>query len=323
MNKKYSKKVKSNLISFNFLIILLAAMMLLLSGCMPASTKESVPAAASENKNNLKMTAKSSDKKDNTSGNLVIHYIDVGQGDSIILQQGNSTMLIDAGTNASTNTLLGYLKKTGITRIDYLVLTHPHEDHIGGADAVIKSYDIGTIYMPKQTANTATFRDVVKAMNVKGLKAKVPVPSESFMLGGAQCTILGPVEPKQDDANTFSIVLKVTFGKNKFLFTGDTQSSNEEAMIQKGYDLSCDVLKVAHHGSKTSTCQDFLNKIKPKFAVISVGKDNDYHHPHEVTLKKLANMGVKLYRTDQCGNIICTSNGDKISFTFDINKSKK
>lgn len=321
MDKKYYKNLKSIFNLFSFIGILLTIMMFVFIGCVQVPSEDAVPTNASKGENNLTVTADPSGNN-SISGNLVIHYIDVGQGDSILIEQGNSSMLIDAGTNASTDTLVAYLKKKGISKLDYLVLTHPHEDHIGGADVIIKTFDIGTIYMPQQTANTATFRDVVKAMNSKVIKAKAPVPLEGFKLGEAQCTILGPVEPKLDDANTYSIVLKITFGKNKFLFTGDTQVSNEKAMIQKGYDLSADVLKVAHHGSKTSTCQDFLNEVKPKYAVISVGKDNDYHHPHEVTLNKLESMGIKIYRTDQSGNIICTSDGDKISFTFEKQNKK-
>lgn len=245
---------------------------------------------------------------------LKIHYIDVGQGDSILLQQDGKNMLIDAGTNDSTDPLVSYLKNQNIQKIDYLILTHPHEDHIGGADKVIEQFNIGSVIMPKVTTPTKTFKDVVSAMNDKKLKAAAPVPGSTFKLGNADCEILGPINSKKDDLNTYSIVLKVTFGNTKFLFTGDAQVSNEQDMINKGYDLKADVLKVGHHGSRTSSSEAFLKKVSPEFAVISCGKGNDYGHPHKVIMDRLKAMGIKVYRTDEAGTIICTSDGKNISF---------
>lgn len=249
------------------------------------------------------------------TGKLRVSYIDVGQGDSILIQQGSRNMLIDAGTNAAEEAVVNYIQKQGISKIDYLVLTHPHEDHIGGADKVIETFSIGTVYMPKVTDTTQTFKSVVAAMNSKNLKAVTPQIGSSFKLGEASCMILGPVNTQKNDLNTYSIVLKITFGNTKFLFTGDAQSSNEEAMINRGYDLTADVLKVGHHGSHTSTSQEFLNKVKPEYAVISVGKGNDYGHPHKQTMDRLKAAGIKVYRTDENGTVVCTSDGSKISFS--------
>lgn len=277
-----------------------------------------IPVAESNNNDN-KVTSKetSSDIISNSTivnGQLKVHYINVGQGDSILVQQGSQNMLIDTGTNASTSSLMGYLQSQNIKKIDYLILTHPHEDHIGGADVVIQSLDIGTIYMPKITTTTKTFKDVVNAMNSKGLKVTTPLVGSTFKLGGANCTILGPINSNKDDLNTYSIVLKLQFGNNKFLFTGDAQTSNEQDMINKGLDLSADVLKVGHHGSHTSTSQAFLDKVNPKYAVISVGKGNDYGHPHQEVMQRLQAKGVQVYRTDENGNIIATSDGKNITF---------
>lgn len=250
-----------------------------------------------------------------TSGKLKIHFIDVGQGDSELIQSQNENMLIDTGTNESKNSLISYLKQQNIKKIDYLVLTHPHEDHIGGADAVIENFDIGKIYMPHVTSNTRTFRSLAKAIKAKGLKAESPELSSTFKLGGADCIVYGPINTVQKDLNTFSIVIKVTFGKNRFLFTGDAQASNEKDMMEKGYDLSSDVLKVGHHGSHTSTSDAFLNAVNPKYAVISCGKGNDYGHPHKSTMKKLEAKSIPVYRTDECGTIVCESDGSNISFS--------
>lgn len=247
-------------------------------------------------------------------GQLKVSYIDVGQGDSELIQSGSQTMLIDAGTNDSTNALLNYLSKAGVKKIDYLVLTHPHEDHIGGADAVINKYSVGQVYMPKVTATTKTFEDVVTAMKSKGLKATIPQPGASFKLGDASCTILGPINSEPGNLNTYSIVLKMTYGKDKFLFMGDAASSNEADMIARGYDLSANVLKLGHHGSSTSTSDAFLSQVSPRYAVISCGQGNDYGHPHLETMNKLKAKGITVYRTDESGTIVCTSDGTTLTF---------
>lgn len=254
-------------------------------------------------------------KANTLNGQLKIHYIDVGQGDSELIQENGQNMLIDTGTNESANSLVSYLHSQNIKKIDYLVLTHPHEDHIGGADAVVKNFDIGTIYMNNKSTNTKTYRDTLSAISEKGLKINSPVLGTTFKVGDADCIIYGPVNPNDKDLNTYSIVIKLTFGKNKFLFTGDAQISNEEGMIKNGYDLAADVLKVGHHGSHTSTSQEFLNAVNPRYAVISVGKGNDYGHPHAETMDRLKAKGVIVYRTDEAGTIVCTSDGNNISFT--------
>lgn len=248
------------------------------------------------------------------SGNLKIHYINVGQGDSELIQNNGENMLIDTGTNESTNSLVSYLKSQNVSKITYLILTHPHEDHIGGADVVIKQFNVQKVYMPKATTNTKTFKDVILAMKDKGLKATVPTVGEEFKIGTAACKILSPINVNKEDLNTYSIVIKLTYGSTKFMFTGDAQSSNEIDMINKNFDLNADVLKVGHHGSKTSTVQAFLDKVNPKYAVISCGKNNDYGHPHTETMKELQAKNIKVYRTDENGTIVCTSDGKSITF---------
>ena len=222
-----------------------------------------------------------------TGQKLKVHFIDVGQADSILIIQNNSTMLIDAGNNADSDLVTQYIKSKGITKLDYVIGTHPHEDHIGGLDAVINNFDIGTVIMPKVAANTRTFEDVVNAIKNKDLKVTAPVPLDEYDLGDAKFVILAPNSDNYEDLNDYSIVVKLTFGNNSFIFTGDAEAVSENEILSKGYNIKADVLKVGHHGSRSSTTENFLRKISPDYAVISVGKDNNYGHPSQEVLNLL------------------------------------
>jgi competence protein ComEC len=233
---------------------------------------------------------------------LEVYFLDVGQGDCEIVRYQDATMLIDAGTNANATSLVSTIKSMGISKFDVAVGTHPHEDHIGGLDAVIINFVIGELYMPKVTTTTKTYTDVLTAIKNKGYTITTPVPGSTFNLGDAQCTILAPNSQSYEDMNNYSIVIKVTYGTASFLFTGDAEALPEQEMLEKGYNLKADVLKIGHHGSDSSTTQQFLKAISPQYAVIEVGKGNDYVHPHQTTLDKLAAANVKVYRTDLNGH---------------------
>lgn len=243
---------------------------------------------------------------------LNVHYIDVGQGDSEFLELPNGqTMLIDAGNSENGSQIVAYIKSLGHNKIDYLIATHPHADHIGGMAEVVKNLEVGKIYMPKASSNTQTFEDLLTAIQNKGLKintAKVGV--NLFKAGNLNADIIAPVNITGDDLNQYSAVTMLTYGDNKFLFTGDA-GNESEGQITSG--IKADVLKVGHHGSKTSTSQAFLNKVNPKYAVIEVGKDNSYGHPTAATLAKLEKIGATIYRTDKDGTIIFTSDAKTIS----------
>lgn len=248
------------------------------------------------------------------NGKLQVHFIDVGQGDSILVQYENNYMLIDGGPNASADKVLSYLKKAEVEKIDYLIATHPHEDHIGGIDVVIDNFDIGKMYMPKATANTKTFKDVVASMKNKNLKATAPTPGETFKLGDAEVLILAPNSSTYENTNNYSIALKVTYGDNSFLFTGDAETLSEKEIIKKGFDIKADVIKLGHHGSKTSSSAAFLKEVNPEYGVITLGKGNDYGHPHKEVMDRVEKMGIKIYRVDEAGDIIATSDGKNIKF---------
>lgn len=246
------------------------------------------------------------------TGELNIHFIDVGQADSILIQQGNENMLIDAGNNDDENTLKNYLVSLGVKELKYAIATHPHEDHIGSMNYIINSLKVGQIYAPKVTASTKTYENLVNAVKNKAMQFKTPTVGETFYVGQAKCIILAPNSSTYDGLNNYSIVVKVEFGNNSFLFAGDAEEASEKEMLSKGLNLKADLLKVGHHGSKYSSSNAFLNAVNPKYAVISVGKNNDYGHPNSETLARLNSRKVDVYRTDIHGTVIAVSDGDTI-----------
>lgn len=244
---------------------------------------------------------------------LRVHYIDVGQGDSILVQINNKNLLIDAGDKDHKEKLKSYLKKQGVNKLDYIVATHPHGDHIGGMAEIINNFQVGKFYAPKITSSTNAFENMVDALKKKNNKINVAKTGVSFKLDDkVECEMLAPNSSKYDDVNNYSAVIKLTYGNTKFLFTGDAQKLSEKEILLNKSDLSCDVLKVGHHGSSTSTSKEFLEKVKPKIAVISCGKDNDYGHPHKETLTSLKSINSKIYRTDLDGSILLISDGNKV-----------
>ena len=237
--------------------------------------------------------------------NLRVYCLDVGQGDSILITNNNKTMLIDASTNEMGSRVVKYLNDLGIKKIDYLVGTHPHEDHIGGLDNVIKNFDIGTIYMPNVVATTKTFEEVIDAISAKKLKVTSPKTGDKFTVGNAECEVMS-IRNDKDDYNNCSIVIKMDFNNVSYLFTGDAEESVESSRKWPHID----VLKVGHHSSNTSSSKKFLEQIKPEVALISVGQGNTYGHPTQATLKRLSNIGAKIYRTDENGTILLIEKGE-------------
>ncbi|HHV98151.1 MAG TPA: MBL fold metallo-hydrolase [Clostridiaceae bacterium] len=252
----------------------------------------------------------------NPKGTLKVHFIDVGQADSILIQMpDNKSMLIDAGNNNDGDDVVSYIKSQGISKIDILVGTHPHEDHIGGMDTVIKSLDVGKVYMPKVSHNTKTFEDVLLAVKSKGLKVSTAQAGVVLDAGSSvKAEMLAPNGNSYKSLNNYSAVIKITFGNTSFLFTGDAEKESEIEMLEKGYNLKSTVLKVGHHGSTTSTSSEFLKAVAPVYAVISSGAGNDYGHPHQEILSRLAQANIKIYRTDESGTIIASSDGSTVSF---------
>lgn len=273
-------------------------------------SKASTDAKAADTNNEKSDNNKSTSVK----GELKVHFIDVGQADAILLQQGNAAMLIDGGNNGDRNKVKNYIEQEKITQLDYVIGTHAHEDHIGGLDYVINAFKVGKVYFPRQSANTKTFEDFAIAVKSKVGKLTAPKVGDTFKLGDAVCTILGPNSSDYGDANDYSIVIKVVYGGTSFLFTGDAEEKSESEMLSSGLDLSATVLKVGHHGSRTSTGQDFLTKVNPKYAVISVGDVNSYGHPTQDAMDRLKAKNIPVYRTDESGTVVAVSDGKKVSF---------
>lgn len=237
-------------------------------------------------------------KIENTN-NLKVYYFDVGQADSILIVNNNKTMLIDAGNNDDGDLIVNNIKKLGISRLDYVVGTHPHEDHIGGLDNVIREFDIGKIYMPKVQTNTRTFEEVLDVINDKKLKITSPKVGDKFKVGDTNCEVMS-VGNNKEELNLTSIVIRMEYKNRSYLFTGDAEVANEKVRSWP----ETDVLKVGHHGSSTSSSKSFINQIKPKIAIIQVGEGNEYGHPHDVILNRLQDIGAKIYRTDLNQNIL-------------------
>ena len=258
------------------------------------------------------------------AGGCEVHFIDVGQGDCSLIRSDGKNILIDAGENDQGSTVVAYLKKLGITKIDLLVATHPHSDHIGGMDVVVDELEIGKILMPRlpdeMVPTTKTYRDLLTSITNKGLKITPAKPGASYEFGAGALTVLGPNDD-YDNLNDTSLVCRFTYGANEeasFFFTGDMESTAEKDLLQKGWNLESDVLKVGHHGSSTSTSKKFYRAVAPDYCVISVGDHNSYNHPSKKTLETISAVnGAEIYRTDFQGSVVFAVQGGDYQITYE------
>jgi len=323
--RKYANGLKNK-------AVLLLALLFLLCGCSSSSLSEATSNIYKTNAPNVSSAISddsapvfnSSSPELNAERSLTVNFLDVGQGDSIFIElPNNETILIDAGNAENGADIVNYIKAEGYDTINYLVGTHPHADHIGGMAYVVDNLNISAIYMPKVSNNTSTFEDLLLTIKDKGLSINTAKAGVDLInLDKLRVSIVAPNSGSYEDLNDYSAVIKITFGNNTFLFMGDAGTTSESEITG---DIKADVLKIGHHGSASSTGITFLNKVLPKYAVISVGLNNDYGHPTQTTLDKLSEAGAVIYRTDKNGTIVFASDGTNISVSTekdsDINEA--
>lgn len=248
------------------------------------------------------------------NGGLVVRMLDVGQGDALLIQHSGETALVDSGDVGTREKLVAQLKKHGVQKIDKLIVTHAHADHVGGLDAVFANFSVGDVYDSAIPGTTKLYRDYLKTVKEKKIPFHAAKDGVSTSVGGAQLTFFSLPAPIQEDGkpdlNNNSVVFRLQLGEFSMLFTGDIEQAAEEKLVGRyGAKLASKVLKVAHHGSRTSSSTDFLRTVKPETALISLGANNDYGHPHQAALRRIEQSKAKVWRTDQQGTIAIETDG--------------
>lgn len=252
---------------------------------------------------------------ENAENTLQVHFIDVGQGDSILLRQNDEAMLIDAGVRSKGSVVAEYCKGEGISELDYVVGTHMHEDHIGGIRDVIQEIQVDNIILTNSDYSTNVYEDMINAIRDNNINEIYPKAGDTFTLGDACILVTAPARNDYKDENNNSIILKVTYGNVSYLFCADAEIESEYDMAENGLDISAQVIKIGHHGSDTSTSQMLLNTVNPVYAVISVGRDNDYGHPTQQIINRLEEYGIQYFRTDTEGTIVSVTDGENIMWS--------
>lgn len=252
-------------------------------------------------------------------GNVVVTFIDVGQGDATLIQTNDGNMLIDGGLRSAYEHILSILDQRGVTELAYVVATHPHADHIGGLTPLISNnngINVQTVLMPNVVHTTRTYENFLEALIDGNITVREPYPGKQLALGDAIFTVLAPNSSGYNSLNNYSIVLHMTHGENSFLFAADAERESEEEILATFDDISADVLRVGHHGSRTSTTPDFLASIAPRYAIISAGYENRYGHPHSVVIERLYSSVERIFRTYVYGDITMTSDGTSIYIDY-------
>lgn len=295
-HKKIKKNIKRNF--FEILIILLAFLII--------NNQDKIKNLFNQNNN------QNQNDYINTNNDLLkVHYLDVDQGDSIFIElPNNETMLIDAAESYQSENIINYLKNLNYQKIDYVIGTHPHTDHIGGLKDIINTFEIGKIYMPKVVSTTKTYESLLMAIKDKNLKINTAKAGTSIIDTDAlKINILAPNNSTYTELNNYSVVTKITYGTTKFLFMGDAEKLSENEIKE---NVTADVIKIGHHGSNTSSSIDFIKKVNAKYGIISVGLNNKYNLPKEETITNWENSGTKIYLTSTNGTIRASSDGTNI-----------
>lgn len=296
MSGRTKKKKKRSASSRSFWIVMLMvgaiAFVYRFMGEPPAETTPTLPLPAAEE--------------------IRVCFLDVGQGDSILIQTTEHTVLIDTGEYGARRALFTYLREAGVETLDYVVATHPHSDHIGAMSALIDTFDVQHVLMPDATNNTASYENLLKTIEEKDIPVTVPSAGDVITAGLIELEVLAPCGDNYSDLNDYSLVLRMKYHDTAFLFTGDAEWTSEAEMLASGRNLRANILKAGHHGSNSSTSDAFLDAVRPSAVVISCGKDNSYGHPHAQTLESLAERDIAVYRTDEMSSILMSTNGNEI-----------
>lgn len=295
-HKKMKKNIKRNF--FEILIILLAFLII--------NNQDKIKNLLNQNNN------QNQNDYINTNNDLLkVHYLDVGQGDSIFIElPNNETMLIDAAESYQSENIINYLKNLNYQKIDYVIGTHPHTDHIGGLKDIINTFEIGKIYMPKVVSTTKTYESLLMTIKDKNLKINTAKAGTSIIdIDTLKINILAPNNSTYTELNNYSVVTKITYGSTKFLFMGDAEKLSENEIKE---NVTADVIKIGHHGSNTSSSIDFIKKVNAKYGIISVGLNNKYNLPKEEIITNWENSGTKIYLTSINGTVRASSDGTNI-----------
>lgn len=307
-----------------WLSLILIVVLLLFTGCSPQQLAQAqdmlhdAEALLSEYASDPSVSADSPipsfQNPDNVNGTLSIHFLDVGQADCILLLCDGHAMLIDGGNQADADFVTSYLLLQGVTDLEYVVCTHAHEDHVGGLPSVLNAFSVQHVLCSVENYDSQIFTRFCDAVKAQNLSLEVPSDGDTFNLGQAHVTVLGPIQT-YPDTNNMSLVLRIEYGQTSFLFMGDAESDAENDLLNSNADLSATLLKVGHHGSDTSTSYVFLREVMPQYAVISVGAGNSYGHPDDAVLSRLHDADAQVLRTDESGCIIAVSDGKTLQMT--------
>lgn len=301
-DKKTSKTRQHFKIELPFKMLVLLISVLFLAACGTSVKPDDTTTAFTEEPSKTDEISK-----------MQVHFIDVGQGDATLVICDGEAMLIDAGDNTKGTKIQSYMSKQGVKNLKYLVLTHPDADHIGAADVIVTKFDIANVFMSDYTKDNQTYRELIQALDNKNYKWSTPDVGSTYTLGSATFTIIVP-NKQYEDPNNASVGLLLQNGDNKFLFTGDAEEDAEADIVANGINIDCDVYKAGHHGSKTASTKVLLDAATPEFVVVSCEEGNSYGHPHAEVMNNFRSMGMKLFRTDEQGSIVATSNGTEITW---------